>query len=96
LGEASLHAANLQYANLQSTHLDHTNMMGANLMEADLQNAVMPIFNDRPSTSFDENTILPDGTRWTPETDMTRFTDPAHPDFWRSDDVESPAYGGES
>ncbi|MEL6152396.1 MAG: hypothetical protein AAFR56_22390, partial [Chloroflexota bacterium] len=45
---------------------------------------------------FDETTILPDsdlrdyadGSKrisrpWTPETDMTRYTDPDHPDFWQ-------------
>lgn len=31
---------------------------------------------------FDEATILPDGTKWTPRTDMRRFTDPNHPKFW--------------
>ena len=43
---------------------------------------------------FAEDTRLPDGTHWTPDTDITRFTDPDHPRFWRSDDPESPAYGG--
>jgi len=30
-----------------------------------------------------EHTTLPDGTRWKPDTDLARFTDPDHPDFWR-------------
>jgi hypothetical protein len=25
---------------------------------------------------------------------MTRFTDPNHPNFWRSDNPDSPAYWG--
>ena len=29
--------------------------------------------------------ILPDGTHWTPETDMSRYTDHSHPDFWQPD-----------
>jgi DNA-binding NtrC family response regulator len=37
---------------------------------------------------------LPDGTNWTPDTGMARFTDPEHPEFWRSDDPGSPAYRG--
>ena len=28
--------------------------------------------------------MLPDGSKWTLETDMVRFTDPAHSGFWRS------------
>ena len=29
--------------------------------------------------------LLPDGSQWTPETDMARFTDPEHPDYWNRD-----------
>ena len=32
--------------------------------------------------------INPDHKRWTPETDMTRYTDPSHPDFWQPDRVK--------
>jgi len=42
---------------------------------------------------FDEDTILPDGTHWTPETDMTRFTNPKNPDFWRLEWVKEPVNG---
>ena len=38
------------------------------------------------------NVILPDGTNWTLDVDMARFTDPNHPNFWRSADPQSPAY----
>ncbi|MEM9950281.1 MAG: pentapeptide repeat-containing protein [Chloroflexota bacterium] len=31
---------------------------------------------------FNDETILPDGTKWTKQTDMRRFTDREHPDFW--------------
>lgn len=41
------------------------NLQGANLLAA----------------WFDEDTVLPDGTKWVPDTDMERFTDPDHPDF---------------
>jgi hypothetical protein len=40
---------------------------------------------------LDETVTLPDGTNWTSDTDMMRFTDPAHPQFWRSDEPNSPA-----
>ena len=46
-------------------------LQGADLLGANLQGA-----------RFDYTT-LPDGTKWIPDTDMTRFTDPDHPDFWR-------------
>lgn len=35
---------------------------------------------------FDERTILPDGTFWTSETDVRRFTDRNHPDFWKPEE----------
>jgi hypothetical protein len=49
---------------------------------------------DLRDTQFDEETRLPDDTKWTPDADMSRFTDPKHPEFWRSDFLFSPAYRG--
>ena len=77
LQEADLHGADLQGAylwrsNLQGANLVRSNLQGANLIGANLQGA-----------NLSEDTKLPDGTSWTPDTDMTRFTDPKHPDFWR-------------
>ena len=83
LQEANLRVASLQEANLRVANLQEANLWGANLQGADLGGA-----------TFDENTMLPDGTKWTPGTDMGRFTDREHPDFWRSDDPKSPAYRG--
>ncbi len=40
----------------------------------------------------DERTTLPDRTKWMCGTDLKRFIDPEHPDFWRSDNPLSPAY----
>ena len=71
LQEADLRGANLQGANLYWTHLQEASLYGANLQEANLIEAI-----------FAANIILPDVTFWTPDTDMARFTDPAHPDFW--------------
>lgn len=69
---ASLYMANLQGANLLNTRLD-----GADLRLANLENAALS------SYCLDEKTILPDGKCWMPNTDLTRFTDPQHPKFWR-------------
>jgi hypothetical protein len=33
---------------------------------------------------FDQNTKLPDESHWTPNTDLRRFVDPEHPEFWKS------------
>jgi hypothetical protein len=83
---AGLHGANLDYAmliranlrgaNLQRADLSYARLQGADLSHANLQGA------DLTNALFDETTILPDDTLWTPDTDMARFTDPMHPDFW--------------
>ena len=72
LGEANLQEANLSRADLQGAGLVGANLRGVNLLRANLDGALAH-----------ENTILPDGTKWTPDTDTARFTDPKHPDFWR-------------
>ncbi len=95
---ANLESANLRDANLQGSNLRGTNLQGARLIEANLQEVNLGGANlesanlknanlvgaNLVDTKFDESTILPDGTKWTPDTDMGRFTDPNHPDFPRS------------
>jgi hypothetical protein len=79
LGCVNLNDANLRTANLRGTNLQGADLSGANLQGAHLTDAI-----------FDEDTILPDAeydsgiypSYWTPDTDMARFTDPDHPDFW--------------
>jgi hypothetical protein len=94
LKDASLWAADLQgtslwYANLQNADLRATLLEGASLFEVNLQGA------DLEEAQFGPDTILPDNTPWTPSTDLTRFTDPNHPNFWRSINPQSPAYHGD-
>ncbi len=93
--------ANLQGADLESAYLRGTSFANATLTGANLKNTNLfgAIFTGADLTdvqltgaSYDARTVLPDGTFWTPGTDMTQFTDPVHPDFWRSDDPASPAY----
>lgn len=80
--QADLRGANLVMANLRGATLLHTNLAGANLTMANLrevgreQDYFVPI-------RFDSMTILPDGTKWTQETDIRRFVDPEHPNFWK-------------
>jgi len=78
---ADLGGANLAGAMLGGVNLAGAMLGGANLAEARLESA-----------GFDRDVTLPDGTKWTANADMARFTDAAHPSFWRSGDPETPAY----
>jgi hypothetical protein len=70
-------------SDLQNSVLVGTDLRGANLLEANLENVT---FN---GLKFDEATILPDGKNWTPNSDLTCFTNPAHANFFRSQAKES-------
>lgn len=70
--------AQLLFADMFFSDVTLSNFEGANLLEADLLGVT-----GIESAAFSTTTTLPDGTTWTPETDMTRFTDPEHPDFWQ-------------
>jgi hypothetical protein len=85
---ANLLWADLQFANLQEADLRGVNLERANLSEANLEGVILS------GNEFSETTTLPDGSKWKPDIDMSRFTNPEHPDFWRSDDPRSPAYRG--
>jgi uncharacterized protein YjbI with pentapeptide repeats len=78
LSGANLYRANLYKADLSGADLSEANLEGVRLRGANLSGARLPGANL-------EYTALPDGTSWTPDTDMARFTDPEHPDFWRPD-----------
>lgn len=92
LERARFQGAFLVNANLQDANLERADLQGANLRNANLQGA------DLEYAIFDENTVLPDAelmrdtsgnfiftdeSYWTPDTDMTRYTDPEHPNFWQ-------------
>jgi len=91
LGRALLLGVNLEGANVEGAHLEGANLGGSNLEAANLEGAFLGAANLEGANlqravlgegTFDENTTLPDGTKWTPDTDMARFTDPGHPDYW--------------
>lgn len=69
LRQANLSGARLMDASLHEAHLSRANLRGANLRGADLSGA-----------RFDETTILPDGAKWTADTNMERFTNPKQND----------------
>lgn len=75
LKQADLHSASLYDAEFDQACLDLANLSGSNLLYANLRGASLR------ETRFDEATVLPDGTNWTRDTDMSRFTDPQHSDF---------------
>jgi uncharacterized protein YjbI with pentapeptide repeats len=93
---ADLRDANLGYANLHWADLEGTQLEGANLFKASFVGADLERANLQGATlsdaTFDETTILPDGYCsaesftcdgfWSPDTDLTRFIDPEHADFW--------------
>jgi Pentapeptide repeats (8 copies) len=76
LSGANLQGAILIVVDLQNAELSQTDLRGARLYNANLVGAQLG------SAIFDEHTELPDLNFWTPDTDMTRFTDPHNPDFW--------------
>ena len=87
LTNADLQGADLNRANLRGAKLTKANLCGARLLDADLLEVRLD------GAQFDEETVLPDGENWTPETDWGRFIDRMHPQFWRSANRKSPAYG---
>ena len=95
--EADFHGAKLNTARLTQVNMRDTNLAEADLRGAVLTGARMIRTNLRGANlayaRFDESTILPDAEfipernsfdkYWTPQTDMTRYTNPDHPDFWQ-------------
>jgi uncharacterized protein YjbI with pentapeptide repeats len=84
LSAANLRGANLRDADLRGAALIDTDLRGADLTGADLRGAVLYQTQDAPSgvylgtaAVFNEDTILPDGSRWSPGVDMARFTEAA-------------------
>lgn len=88
LYEANLEDANLFRANLQGANLSGANLQGAELSLAKLQKANLSNAHLRACilfhTEFDGKTILPSGLRWSPNFDLTAFTDLEHPYFWKN------------
>jgi len=85
----NLFRAKLYSVNLSGAYLSGVDLSGAELQDVNLSDTYLS------TTKFDEDTILPNGSKWTPETDMSRFTDPDHPDFWEPDWVKQQRQQGE-
>ncbi|HEX2906781.1 MAG TPA: pentapeptide repeat-containing protein, partial [Phototrophicaceae bacterium] len=91
LHKTKLTGANLSGAYLQGANLEGATLCGARLTGANLNDANLRGVHFDAETLLGPDTILPDCTYWSPGTDMERFTDPKHPDFWRSHNPNSPA-----
>ena len=89
---ADLFSTYLSGANLSSANLRGANLAYANLHDADLSFADMQGVQNLEQASFNSNTILPDGNTWNSGIDLHVYTDPENPKFWRSDNLNSPAY----
>lgn len=95
LAGANLEEADLWFANLKEADLAGANLKGAKLRGVNLEEAKLLFVEYSIETTLPESPTLgsPDwllGTNWTPDTDMTRFTDPNHFDFWNPDDPPKP------
>lgn len=73
---AKLAEATLRSADLTGAYLDAANLAGADLSNANLKDA------DIGSAFFDRSTTLPDSKRWSPELDLSCYTNPQHPDYF--------------
>jgi hypothetical protein len=95
LFRANLEGANLENANLCGTMLglsaqDYLSYFNTSDSEAlDVETAEQVASAGAFMPRFSRETTLPDGSKWTPKSDLRRFTDPNHPDFWEPDWVKA-------
>jgi len=76
LYRTQLNGAELSYVNFEKARFGGVNFYGANLKHANLTNVGSWEGKKPPLVP-----LLPDGTQWTPDVDMEKFTNPAHPDY---------------
>jgi len=79
---ANLSRVQLRFANLEGAYLGDANLIGASLLDANLKHASLEDVY-WGYARMDSSTVLPDGSKWQQGTDMSRFTDPTHEDFWQ-------------
>ena len=72
----NLSAANLTNVNLHLACLNKARLVGANLSGANLYETQF-VGTSLRSVEFSEDTILPNGKHWTPDTDIAKFFDGA-------------------
>jgi uncharacterized protein YjbI with pentapeptide repeats len=77
---ADLMGANLSLAKFQGANLRNANLLGANLNFTAFDSQV--VLPDARSIGRDNNNNFIYDNYWSAETDMSRFTDSEHPNFW--------------
>ena len=102
LQNANLRYTHLENADLRDARLQNADLHSAHLENANLQNASLRDVKHIEFASFNEKSVLPDAKYlgddaagrwifnkfWTPNTDMTRYANPNHPDFWEPEWVK--------
>ena len=79
--------ADLSHADLSGCKLEHVDFTEANLTNANLTNAIITDTTQLtgaklPSFEEDERGFVKEGSIWQKHTDMKRFTDPNHPNYY--------------
>lgn len=87
LQDANFHLTNLEGADLQFSHLEGANLRDANLRGAKLTGVRYDSWTELPDHKDDNHAF------WD-NTDMRRYTDPAHPDFWQPEWVKNAQVDG--
>ena len=86
LNQANLETAHFERADLRGALLPMTNLKMSVLMDAKLHGAILTGACLKGAyihgAQFDASTTLPNGKKWTPETDVTRFVNPEHHEYW--------------
>jgi uncharacterized protein YjbI with pentapeptide repeats/uncharacterized membrane-anchored protein YhcB (DUF1043 family) len=108
LSHASIQIVNLSYAYLDNANLSHAILYQANLSHVNLEKANLRKA-DFEEVIFDTKIILPEAEwqrwdedleegiyskYWSTDTDITRYTNPEHPDFWEPEYLK-PGYEGD-
>ncbi len=67
---------------LEEAHLERADLRGVDFGKANLTGVRFhhPRYG---AARFDETTIMPDESKWSPETDLAVFTDPENSQYWR-------------
>lgn len=92
LSNSTLDRCKLQNANLHNADLEEASLIRADLRGADLSGANLLNAQFSAKPNFDDLTIMPNSSNWTPTTEIERFTNSTHSKFWRSADPDSPAF----
>jgi len=85
---ADLKGATLHRSNLRGANFEDAVLFGADFSQAYLEDTVFSP-PQLLENQFDGSTILPDGTTWVLGTDMSIYTDPDNPNFFRTSDAYS-------